>query len=125
MTQWASKRCIQGCTRGVREDSEKGEKANAALLQEVRDLQGQVMAGQTRLQEAAANIAWQQRRTSQLQEELRMQGELQEVLEEELQARSSAALPTGGGMDAVFDAMAFTQHVAQEDRKREASQNVW
>ena len=142
----ASKQTLYSRLCGAREDNEEAEKANAALLQQVRDLQGQVttervtfqqqvedlhgqvMAGQARLQEAAANIGWQQRRISQLQEELRIQGELRKDLEDELdelQAQSSAVVPTGGGMDAVYDAMAFAQHVAQQDREREASKNFW
>ena len=59
---------------------------------------------------------------------MRIQGELRKGLEDELdelQAQSSVVVPTGGGMDAVYDAMAFAQHVAQQDREREASQNFW
>ena len=103
----ASKQTLYSRLCGAREDIEEAGKANAALLQQVRDLQGQVMTEQATFQEAESIIHWQHQQISQLQEELRIQGELQEDLEEELQARSSAALPTGGGMDATFDRDAY------------------
>ena len=126
MTRGANKPCIPGCVGHAR-TAKRRKNANAALLQQVRDLQGQFMAGQATLQEAESAIHWQQRQISQLQEELRMHGELQEDLEEELQTRSSEARssevlrPINGSMDAIYDAMAFAQH----EREREASHNFW
>ena len=124
----ASKQTLYSRLCGAREDSEKAGKATAALRQQILYLQGQVMTEQATFQEAESNIHWQHQRISQLQEELRIQGELREDLEDELdelQAQSSAVVPTGGGLDAIYDAMAFAQHVAQQDREREASQNFW
>ena len=118
----ASKQTLYSRLCGAREDNEEAEKANAALLQQVRDLQGQVttervtfqqqvedlhgqvIAGESRLQDRAAYIGAQRHLISQLQGEMRIQGELRKDLEDELdelQAQSSAVVPTGGGMDAV------------------------
>ena len=126
MIRRGNKRCIPGCVGHAR-TAKKAGKATAALRQQILYLQGQVMIEQATFQEAESIIHWQHQRISQLQEELRLQGELQEDLEEELQAWSSEARSSevlrhiSGSMDAIFDAMAFAQH----EREREASQNFW
>ena len=69
-----SKQTLYSRLCGAREDSEKEEKAIAALRQQVLDpdLQGQVMTGQATFQDTESSIHWQHHRISQLQEELRI-----------------------------------------------------